>query len=144
MSTEQNIFEQASRLGSKVRFNSTKGASSLMVEDLWSLPLTSTAGKTSLSGLAAEIDEAIGKTSGSKFLRGGSTPADKIEQLKLDLVVHVIRAKEAEADEASKRRKNLEELSKLQEIIRVKENEALVSTDIETLKKRAEELAAQV
>ncbi len=56
-----NLFERASRIG--LRVASSKGM--LMVEDLWSIPLTSKTGALNLDEIAGELNKQLENCGGS-------------------------------------------------------------------------------
>ncbi len=80
-----DIFLQASRL--RLRFPSVVGL--LPVEDLWSLPLTSTsASKPSIESVGADLLARQAKLKGGSILR---TQKPSKESAELDLSVEIIR-----------------------------------------------------
>lgn len=68
--SDVNIFEQASR--QKIRFNTWNG--NLNTEDLWDLPLTSTAGKVNLDSIARDVNRAVKEQEEESFV---TSPAKK-------------------------------------------------------------------
>lgn len=94
-----NIFERATRL--KARFASPQGQ--LTVEDLWDLPLTSSAGRANLNDIAVRLDTQIEEAQGKSFVKSAVTKQSvgiRLQQLMLEVVKHVIAVKEADNEEA--------------------------------------------
>ncbi len=111
------MFETATRM--KLRFATVLGL--ITTEDLWDLPLTS--GKANLDDVAKTISKELRETEESFVTK---TRADKVLELKLDIVKYVISVKLdeiAEAEDAAelKRKKDL-----LIDAIDAKETEELI------------------
>lgn len=123
-----SIFETASR--QKIRFETRVGI--ISTEDLWDLPLTH-ATKANLDDVARTLFLKLKNDSDVSFV----TPAQKsnaIDQLRFDIVKHIIDIKLAERDVAVAAKANAEKKQKLLEILANKENEALGSLSMEELK----------
>jgi hypothetical protein len=130
------MFEKASRL--KLRFDTTKGQ--LSAEDLWDLPLTSQTGKANLDDLAKDLFRTLkneGETISFVTPVGGS---DRTVQLKFDIVKHVIDVRVAERDEAAQAASKRDQKQRILEVIAQKENEALLGSSLEDLRRMAESL----
>lgn len=126
------MFEKASRL--KLRFGTAKG--SINVEDLWDLPLTSSQRNTSLDDVAIAISKQLGETSESFVVKKtNKTKAYKDNELRLDIVKHVIKTKLEEADQAEARVVAKQQKDQIGAIIAEKEKEGLMGLDVKELKK---------
>lgn len=86
-----NLLILAAR--NKFRFPSNKGA--LTFEQLWDLALQSKTG-FSLDNVAQQLDAEIQAAGRTSFVDKGGNPAKSALQAKLDLVIEVINAKQAE------------------------------------------------
>lgn len=127
MTTEnQNIFEQASR--QKLRFETSIGL--LTVEDLWTLPLTTTNNKPNLDDIARELNKAL-KGADESFV--SNKKKDAILQLKFDLAKHIIDTRLKEVDAKTKEAQRTAQISKIDELIASKEDEKLSGLTIEEL-----------
>ena len=129
------MFEKASRL--KLRVDSSKG--SLAVEDLWDLPLTSTAGKANLDAMAVALFVKVKETNEVSFV----TPKEdtsSLDRLRFDIVKHILDVKLAERDAAKIAADNREKKRQLQEIIHGKENQALQDMPLADLRKMIDSL----
>jgi len=121
------IFEKAAR--QKIRFESKQG--SISTEDLWDLPLTH-ATRTNLDEIARGLFLKLKSGQDVSFV----TPAQKssdIDQLKFDVVKHIIDVKLAERDVAATAKANADKKQKLLAILENKQNEALGSLSLEEL-----------
>lgn len=130
------MFEKASRL--KLRFDTAKGQ--LSAEDLWDLPLTSQTGKVNLDDLAKDLFRTLkneGETISFVTPVGGG---DRTVQLKFDIVKHVIDVRVAERDEAAQAASKRDQKQRILEVIAQKENEALLGSSLEDLRRMAESL----
>lgn len=130
------MFEAASRL--KFRFESPKGL--LSVEDLWDLPLTSNTGKANLDDIAKGIYRQM-KTTGDDV--SFVTPAQKSDasnEVKLDILKHIIAVRVAERDAAALAAANREKKQQLLALIAQKENDQLAGKSLDELKALAESL----
>lgn len=131
-----NIFEEASRL--KLRFESPRGE--LTVENLWDLPLSSTvANKPNLDDLAKGLNRQLKSTDDTSFVNPKSN-VNAILQLKFDLVLHVLRTKQAENSAALQRRELEERRNKLREALASKEEQALTSKTADEIRAELAEL----
>lgn len=129
-----NIFEQAAR--AKLRFDSPKG--SLSAEDLWDLPLTSTKG-VNLDSIARAHYLQLRSGNDISFVNAG-TATNVTDQLRFDIVKHVIVTKIAENAAANDAAKRKEKKQHLLGIIAQKEGEALTSMSIDDLRKMVNDL----
>lgn len=89
----ENKFEQATR--AKLRITTVQGP--IGVEDLWTLPLTTTnPGKyTSLDDIARALHKKLGTAETVSFVED-VVASDAVSQLSFDLVLHVISVIKAE------------------------------------------------
>jgi hypothetical protein len=129
------MFEKAARL--KLRFDSPTGQ--LSVEELWDLPLTSTAKRANLDDLAIHLDKEFKEKATTSFVKK-TTKGDEITKLKFDIVLKVIEVKQAEAEAASLKQTNAERKQKLLAILAEKQDADLKGRSAEELQKLISEL----
>lgn len=110
-------FEKASRL--KLRFDTAVGQ--ISVEDLWELPLTSEM-RVSLDGIARSLHKQLQDATVS-FVEPKSS--DETDQLRFDIVKHVIDTKLAERDKAKLERERAAKKQRILEIMAAKDDEGL-------------------
>ena len=122
-----NIFETATRL--KVRFASPVGR--LTVEDLWTLPLTSTTGKANLNDVARTISKELKTQDEEDFV--GTTTTDPTETLKLDIVKHIISVRKDENKAKEEARVTESQNALIKQLIAEKKNEELKGKSLEEL-----------
>jgi len=127
-----NMFEKASRM--KLRFPTAKGL--LEVEDLWDIPLKS--GTVNLNQIAIDLYNTLKKESVS-FVEESSS-VDVENQLKFDIVKHIIDVRIAEAKEANTAVKKKGERDKILRRIAEKEENELSNKSVDELKKMLEEI----
>ncbi len=124
-----SLFEKASRL--KLRFDSPKGQ--LTVEDLWNLPLSSKSGAANLDDIARGLHRLLKDDANVSFVDTAKPVDDSANQLKFDLVKHVIDTRlieqKAEADARSKAAQKL----RILEIMENKKNTKLENSSMEEL-----------
>jgi len=123
MSTQTNIFEQASRL--KIRFATGRGT--ISTEDLWDLKLED------LDTIAKSLYKSVKEGGEESFIKKRTTVNEKLE-LGFELVKHVIDAKLEEADKKKLAKERAEKRAQLIELIGKKEITALEGKSIEELK----------
>ena len=123
-----NLFEKATRKA--FRFPSAKGE--LTVEQVWQLPLTSRS-NCDLDTVARTINTELKSLAEESFVNKGSNPKRAELQDKLDIVIHVIQTKQAEADAASQRAAKASEIAKLEELLANKKDEELAGLSKEDL-----------
>jgi len=88
-----NIFEQASR--KQLRFTTPKGL--MPTEMLWELPLQSKAGNVSLDSIAIDVNRHLKSLGEESFVSSDTNSAARAEnQLRLDILKHIIAVKQAE------------------------------------------------
>lgn len=123
------MFEKASRL--KLRFNSVKG--SLDIEDLWELNLQA------LNQLAKRYSKIIKESNEEDFLEDLSKE-DEILILKFDIVLHILKTKKTELEEAKNSNLRKQEREKILNVLSKKADDALENLSEAALKKKLEEL----
>ncbi len=126
------MFEQASR--QKLRFGSAQG--NLSVEDLWDLPLTSARGKANLNDVAKEVSRQL-KTESEEDFVNPKSGADKLLQLKLDIIKRIISVRQVENEAERSATDRRQQKARILEILAKKKDAALES-------KSEEELTAMV
>lgn len=126
-----NIFEEASRF--KLRFATPKG--DLTVEDLWSLPLTSNTGKVNIDDITRDVYTRLQATKATvSFVEQTAVDtASQIEQLRFDILKHIIEVKKAENSAALAARERAETKARIRELIANKQDEALAGKSIDEL-----------
>lgn len=127
------MFQKASR--KKLRFESPQGF--LSVEDLWDLPLQS--GKANLDDIAKALFRRVKDQDNVSFVVKSKTQDDTL-QLKFDIVKYIIDVRLAEAEVADMAKINKEKKQQILAIIAAKENESLMGTSLDELRKMAESL----
>lgn len=130
-----NIFEKAVR--EKVRFASSRGL--LGVEDLFDLPLQHRNG-VDLDSVAREVNRALKAVTEDSFVSTASNPAKAAHEFKLEIVKHVIKVKQAEAEAASAAADKAEKKKKLVALLAEKQDEALSKLSTEEILKQIAEL----
>ena len=125
------MFEQASR--QKLRFETKKGM--LTVEDLWLLPLKATnTSAVDLDEVAKTAHQALKMSEEISFV-APITPRNTLDQLKMDIVKHIIAVKIAEREAAQKSRDVNDKKQLIMSIISQKKNDELASASVEDLQK---------
>lgn len=127
------MFQKASR--KKLRFETPLGF--LSVEDLWDLPLQS--GKANLDDIAKALFRRVKDQDTVSFVVKSKTQDDTL-QLKFDIVKYIIDVRLAEAEVAETAKVNKEKKQQILAIIAAKENEALMGSSLDELRKMAESL----
>lgn len=123
------IFEQASRL--KLRFETNKGF--LSTEDLWDLSLTS------LDSIYRVINKKL-KEETEESLITTRSKSNKELDLKVEILKHIVKVKQEEAELKKARQERLNELELLRNLKQEKQMDALKGMDLESLNKRIAEL----
>lgn len=123
------IFEQASRL--KLRFETTKGF--LSTEDLWDLSLVS------LDSIYRVINKKL-KEETEESLITTRSKSNKELDLKVEILKHIVKVKQEEAELKKARQERLNELELLRNLKQEKQMDALKGMDLESLNKRIAEL----
>jgi len=126
-------FERISRL--KLRFESNQGQ--MTVEDLWDLSLTS------LDTLAKKVNKQIGEEAEESFIPNKSSSKSATHNnLRLEILKHVIETKVREADDKKARTERLNTIAQLKELAAAKVGEQMSALGLEDLMKRISELEA--
>jgi hypothetical protein len=130
------MFEKAARL--KLRFDTPQGWMS--VEDLYDLPLTSKAGRANLDDIARDLHRQIKEAGDSiSFVTPASKP-DETNELRFEIVKHVIAELVADLDAAKQAREKAEQKQRILAIVAKKKDEALEASSLEDLQKLLESL----
>jgi hypothetical protein len=123
------MFEKASRL--KVRFDSTQGL--LTVEDLWDVPVTQ------LNTIAKGLNKKLVEAREEDFLEEESAE-DEILKLRFDIVLYVLKTKQAGIKAIRDQTKKKEQKEKILGIIAKKQDDSLENMSEDELKKLLAEL----
>lgn len=115
-----NIFETATR--EKFRFASNKGM--INVEALWDMPLTSRSG-FDLDNVAKAVNAELKANTEESFVTTTTNPAKATLELKLEIVKHIIAAKQAENEAVKTAAAKRAEKQKLLEILEKKKDASL-------------------
>ncbi len=115
------MFEKATRL--KLRF-AVGQHKSVNTEDVWIMPLAQ------LRDAANELYRNLGSTNDLFVVRKGE---DELNKLRLDILVHIITVREAEAEAKTNEKARAEEKRHIRELIQQKQNESLASKSVEEL-----------
>jgi TnpA family transposase len=134
--TDINIFEFATR--EKLRFDSSVG--SLTVEQLWDLPLTSIGSKANLNAVGIQFVKALKSVNEDSLVNPAPTGAQKVFQIQLDIVKHIIAVKQEEEAAKKEAAEKKVRKAKLQEALARKEDSALEEMTPAELKKMIAEL----
>jgi hypothetical protein len=129
------MFQKAAQ--QKIRFDSPKGQ--LTAEDLFDLPLTSGVGKANLNDIAKYLFKLLKSGDDVSFV----TPAyksDSDNQLKFDIVKHIIDLRVVELDEKATQQDRASKKQKILAIIAQKQDEKLGAASVEELLAMAESL----
>lgn len=134
--TDINIFEVASR--EKLRFDSSIGY--LTTEQLWDLPLTSVGNKANLNAVGLQFVKALKEGTEDSLINPAPTSAQKVIQLQLDIVKHIIAVKQDEAEEKRVAAAKKAHKAKLLDALARKQDAKLEEMSEEDIKKALEEL----
>jgi len=124
-----NIYERATRR--KLRFNTTQGL--LTTEDLFDLSLQS------LDTLAKSVNREVKAGEEESFIETKTVEASE-DELRLDLLKHVIKSKLTAAEAAKTRVARQARIARLKEILADKEDAAMGDKSTKAIKKEIEEL----
>ncbi|MDB2578775.1 hypothetical protein N9Y00_07020 [Tateyamaria sp.] len=127
-----NIFETASR--KKTRFPSKRGE--LTAEQLWDLPLTQ------LDVIARGVNSELKGVSEESFIATSPDPRKPGLELQLDILKHVIKAKQEEADAAKNRAAKAAKRKTLMAALADREAQEMAGKSKDTILKELEELDA--
>lgn len=129
------MFEKATRIG--LRFSTAVGL--ITVEQVWDLPLRSFNGKPNLDDLARLYHKRLKDDENVSFV-ASATPQNEEDKLAFEIVKHIIKVKLDEKTAADNIRIARDKRQKLLEIIAKKEEEGLMGSSIEDLRKMVEGL----
>ena len=132
-----NIFEQASRL--KLRFSTNRG--DLTVEQLWDLPLQSKT-QFDLDSIAKAVYQDLKGRGEESFVAASTDPMKGRLELMLEILKHVIHAKQEENTAKLNKARIEQESSRIAEIIDKKQDAALENESLEQLQARLAALKA--
>lgn len=133
-----NIFEYATR--QKIRFETDRGA--LSVEQIWDLPMKSNTGKLDLNGIAIGIAQKLRDFTELSFVESRPDPAKQDLEIKLELVKHIIAAKQADNAAMLDAKKIADRKARLTEVLASKQDAALHAMSEEDLRKELASLGA--
>jgi hypothetical protein len=123
------MFELASK--QKFRFSSVKGL--LTVEDLWDIPLTGNADVT-LDKIAQAVHKEIQAAEELSFVVKKTVANDMLD-FKMNIIKHIINCRIAENEQKKKALENKQRKQKLLEILEQKEDQELLNSSAEELRK---------
>ena len=130
-----DLFERAARL--RLRWSTNQGQ--LSSEELWQLSLDS------LNTIAKAVNKQLRDEGEESFL---STPASRKSathnDLRLDILKHVIAAKEQQEEDSKLRSERMTKISQLKELIARKAVEELEGKSVKELSKEIDKLKALV
>ena len=126
-----HMFETATRL--KLRFESPKG--NLTVEQLWDMPLLGKEG-FDLDTVAKGANGVLKALTEQSFVNTGRTPAHERAELAFEIVLHVIKVKQAEAEATKTRAAKRAERDQLLAILAEKQAGALSELSVQELQRR--------
>lgn len=132
-----NIFEQAAICD--LTFESARGA--LSVSQLYKLPLT---GSLSLDSIGIEVKQKLESNTTQSLVKSANrkkTVDEVINQLRLDIIVHIIEYKEAEKERTVVEESKRSKLRRIDNILAEKQEEALTNLSAEELIKLRNEIA---
>lgn len=128
------IFEKASK--NQLRFETNRG--SFSTEDLWQLDLPA------LDIVARNVNAKLKNESEESFLPSTTKRKSSDNELRLEILKRIIEVKDNEAKEKKDRVAKRTELLQVKELMAQKKAEELASKDSDYLKKRMEELEAEL
>lgn len=132
------LFERALR--KKLRFSSPVGM--LSTEQLWDLPLIAKGDKPSLDNVARLASQELKELGEESFVEVKADPKKSDAELRLEVVKHVIAARQADAAKAEKAAETAQTKKALQEALAGKQADALKNMSEEDIKKKLAELDA--
>lgn len=126
-----NIFERASR--KKLRFMCGKGP--LTTEQLWDLPLLDTGNGVSLNNMAVTVNRKLREAGEESFVEVKVNPEKVDDELRLEILKHIISAKQAAATAAEKAAATRERRRKLLDALERQEDAELGAMSAEDIRK---------
>lgn len=133
-----SVFEQAAR--EKLRFGTVRGNAD--VEKLWDMPLEAE-DNYSLDAVGTALVKAVKAEGEESLVKPKSSPGAKSNQLRLDIVKHIINVKLAEIADRNRKAETNEQLAVLETALSARKTEALNSLSEDELQKRINELKAK-
>lgn len=134
-----NMFEQATRL--KLRF-AVGTRVNLTVENLWDLPLTNVKGED-LDHIAIELQEQLSTNEKSFVVQQYKTKETQANQLKFDIVKHIIDVRLEEQKVANFERQRAQEIATLKELQKQAKIRDLQNLSSEEIEERIKSLEKQ-
>lgn len=134
-----NMFEQATRL--KLRF-AVGTRVNLTVENLWDLPLTNIKGED-LDHIAIELQEKLSTNEKSFVVQQSKTKEAQLNQLKFDIVKHIIDVRLEEQKVANLERQRAQEIATLKELQKQAKIRDLQNLSSEEIEERIKSLEKQ-
>lgn len=134
-----NMFEQATRL--KLRF-AVGTRVNLTVENLWDLPLTNVKGED-LDNIAIELQEKLSTNEKSFVVQQSKTKETQVNQLKFDIVKHIIDVRLEEQKVANLERQRAQEIATLKELQKQAKIRDLQNLSSEEIEERIKSLEKQ-
>ena len=134
-----NMFEQATRL--KLRF-AVGTRVNLTVENLWDLPLTNVKGED-LDHIAIELQEKLSTNEKSFVVQQSKTKEAQVNQLKFDIVKHIIDVRLEEQKVANLERQRAQEIATLKELQKQAKIRDLQNLSSEEIEERIKSLEKQ-
>jgi len=126
----ENLFILASR--NQFRFATPQGNCS--VEDLWTLPLSSTkANQANLDDIAIALDKKVNEAGSTTSFVKKTTKANTEAKAMFDIVLYVIETKQAEATAAAEAQTKLDQKKRIMELLAQKRDESLANKSEEEL-----------
>ena len=125
------MFEKASRIRPKIRFNCSKG--DLSVEDLWDLPLTSIINNSNLDDIARGLHKQLKNDDDVSFV-DKDKKSDEIVQLKFDIVKHIIEFRLAQNTAKVEANEKAEKKQRILQALAESENKEFESKTPEELR----------
>jgi hypothetical protein len=121
----------------KLRFETPQGL--LSVEDLWDLPLSSSAKRANLDDIAIALDRVVRDSSVTSFVKK-ATKESSDAKLRFDVVMKVIEVRQAELEASEREATRRAQKQRVLELIARKEDEALAGKSVDELKGMIDQL----
>lgn len=131
--TENNNFERASRI--KLRFATSQG--SLTTEDMWQLSLND------LNTIAKGVNKQLRDEGEESFLSTATKKAGSQNDLRLEIIKHIIGVRESELADSKVRAENRAKLARLEELAANKEDEEFTKKSLDEINAEIAKLRAE-
>lgn len=131
--TENNNFEKASRV--KLRFATSQG--SLTTEDMWQLSLND------LNTIAKGVNKQLRDEGEESFLSTATKKAGSQNDLRLEIIKHIIGVRESELADSKVRAENRAKLARLEELAANKEDEEFTKKSLDEINAEIAKLRAE-